>query len=108
MSKNGAPGGGRVGAVKQRSQVKNPKTGIYTKRDTETGRFMDGKADGTPFKGVRKEAGAQAVLDLRSVRLNGEWDAYWQYHRQQQHERLYEAATSAPEAAEAQVLKLAA
>ena len=25
------------------------------KRDTNTGRFMDGKKDGTPFKGVRKE-----------------------------------------------------
>ncbi len=54
------------------------------------------------------QAGAQAVLDLRSVRLNGDWDAYWQYHRQQQHERLYGPATSAPAPAEAHVLKLAA
>src|SRR3712207_4643133 len=34
-------------------------------------------------------AGAQALLDLRAVRLNGHWEAYWQFHRQQQHQRLY-------------------
>lgn len=45
----------RHGAVKERSQVLNPKTEIWTKRDTNTGQFMDGKADGKPFKGVRKE-----------------------------------------------------
>jgi hypothetical protein len=45
----------RKGAVKSRSQVLNPKTGQWTKRDTEPGKFMDGKKDGTPFKGVRKE-----------------------------------------------------
>lgn len=54
------------------------------------------------------QAGAQAVLDLRSVRLNGDWDAYWQYHRQQQHARLYGSAPDAAEPAEAHVLKLAA
>jgi hypothetical protein len=47
--------GHRNGAVKQRSQVFNPKTGLYVKRNAETGRFMDVKQDGTPFKGVRKE-----------------------------------------------------
>ncbi len=47
--------GYRQGAVTGRTQVKNPQTGSYVKRDTSTGRFMDGKADGTPFKGVRKE-----------------------------------------------------
>jgi hypothetical protein len=46
----------RKGAVKSRSQIKNPKTNIWVKRDTETGRFMDGKTSNeTPFKGVRKE-----------------------------------------------------
>lgn len=45
----------RNGAVKQRSQTYNPKTETWIKRDTNTGRFMDGKKDGTPFKGVRKE-----------------------------------------------------
>ncbi|MCE7053688.1 hypothetical protein LZF95_03290 [Algoriphagus sp. AGSA1] len=45
----------RIGAVKNRSQVQNTKTGQWTKRDGNTGKFMDGKKDGTPFKGVRKE-----------------------------------------------------
>jgi hypothetical protein len=33
--------------------------------------------------------GAQAVLDLRAVRINDDWDAYQQFHRQCQHQRLY-------------------
>jgi hypothetical protein len=42
-------------------------------------------------------AGAQAVLDLRAVRLNGHWDAYWQFHRAQEHRRLHgDAAPAAP------------
>lgn len=45
----------RNGAVCKRSQVLNPKTGQYVKRNTDTGRFMAVKKDGTPFKGVRKE-----------------------------------------------------
>lgn len=46
----------RHGAVKQRSQVKNPKTGLWVKRNTKTGKFMDVKTSGDkPFKGVRKE-----------------------------------------------------
>ena len=47
--------GSRQGAVRERSQVFNPSTGNYIKRDSETGRFMDVKSDGTPFKGVRRE-----------------------------------------------------
>lgn len=47
--------GQRVGAVRRRSQTFNPKTGQYVKRDSDTGRFMDVKQDGKPFKGVRKE-----------------------------------------------------
>lgn len=46
----------RVGAVKDRSQVYNPKTDKWVKRDSETGKFMDVKTtDNKPFKGVRKE-----------------------------------------------------
>ena len=41
--------------VRERSQTYNPKTEQWVKRDTNTGRFMDVKQDGTPFKGVRKE-----------------------------------------------------
>lgn len=56
MAKNPPTGDGhRHGMVSGRSQVYNPKTEIWTKRDTDTGKFMDQKADGTPFKGVRKE-----------------------------------------------------
>lgn len=56
MAKNGAPGKGRVGPVESRSQVQNPVTKTWTKRDAVTGRFMDTKKDGTPFKGVSKES----------------------------------------------------
>jgi hypothetical protein len=52
--------------------------------------------------------GAQAMLDLRSVRINGDWDTYWQFHQQQQHHRLYGAAPAIPERVEAQILDLAA
>ena len=45
----------RIGAVRERSQVFNPVTKQYVKRDTATGRFMDVKQDGTPWKGFRKE-----------------------------------------------------
>lgn len=55
MAKNGAKGGGRTGAIKGRSQVKNPKTGSWTKRDTSTGRFTEAKESGGSFKGVRRE-----------------------------------------------------
>jgi len=56
MATNPPKGDGhRNGAVRERSQTYNPKTQTWTKRDANTGRFMDGKKDGTPFKGVRKE-----------------------------------------------------
>ncbi|MEC5387745.1 hypothetical protein VVD49_18575 [Uliginosibacterium sp. H3] len=45
----------RRGAVRDRSQVFNPRTETWTKRDTDTGQFMDQKKNGEPFKGVRKE-----------------------------------------------------
>lgn len=45
----------RIGAVKQRSQTYNNKTEQWIKRDSKTGRFIDVKQDGTPFKGIRKE-----------------------------------------------------
>lgn len=45
----------RIGAVKARSQVYNPKIDRWVKRDAQTGRFMDVKMDTTKFKGVRKE-----------------------------------------------------
>jgi hypothetical protein len=47
--------GHRIGSVRGRTQVYNDKTGRWTKRDADTGRFMDQKANGDPFKGIRKE-----------------------------------------------------
>lgn len=55
MATNPPKDNSRVGMVRQRSQTFNPTTETWVKRDTETGRFMDVKSDGTPFKGVRKE-----------------------------------------------------
>jgi hypothetical protein len=55
MARNGAKGKGRVGAVKGRSQSRNSKTGLWTKRDSATGRFSDVKSSGGAFKGVRRE-----------------------------------------------------
>jgi hypothetical protein len=56
MATNSPSGDGhRNGAVRDRSQTYSPKTREYVKRNTETGRFINVKQDGTPFKGVRKE-----------------------------------------------------
>jgi hypothetical protein len=47
----------RKGAVRKRSQLKTAIQGDehFTKRDRESGKFMDVKADDKKFKGVRKE-----------------------------------------------------
>lgn len=53
MAKNKPYGdNARKGTVKNRSQVLNPKTGLYVKRDSDSGRFMDVKTSGGKFKGV--------------------------------------------------------
>lgn len=44
--------GYRRGAVRDRSQSETP-NGDWTKRDSNTGRYMDGSKE--PFKGVRRE-----------------------------------------------------
>jgi hypothetical protein len=54
MATNGPKGGGRRGAVRQRSQFRGS-DGRWIKRDTRTGRILDRKADDDPFKGVRRE-----------------------------------------------------
>lgn len=56
MAKNNPTGDSRrYGQVTGRSQTYNGKIDRFIKRDTSTGRFMDQKTDGKPFKGVRKE-----------------------------------------------------
>ena len=54
MAKNTGKGS-RVGSVKGRSQVQNPKTGLWTKRDASTGKFTQVKKSGGTFVSVRKE-----------------------------------------------------
>jgi hypothetical protein len=56
MATNPPKGDGhRSGEVRNRSQVFNPKTEQWVKRDTGKGRFLDVKQDGNKFKGVRRE-----------------------------------------------------
>jgi hypothetical protein len=56
MATNPPKGDGhRKGAVRDRSQTFNPHNKKWIKRDTNTGQFIDQKADENPFKGIRKE-----------------------------------------------------
>lgn len=55
MATNPPKDGHRNGAVTGRSQVFNPKTATWVKRNSDSGQFMDQKQDGKPFKGVRRE-----------------------------------------------------
>jgi hypothetical protein len=50
------------------------------------------------------KSGAQAILDLRAVRINGDWDAYQRFHRDCQHQRLYGPHANAPPVCETAVL----
>src|SRR5204863_3497040 len=51
------------------------------------------------------KAGAQAMLDLRAVRLSGDWDAYWEFHRHKEHQRLYANGHPLPARTETQVFQ---
>jgi len=57
MAKNTGDGH-RIGSVNDRTQIKAP-NGNFVKRDTDTGRFIDQKQDGKPFKGVATERDAR-------------------------------------------------
>lgn len=54
MAKN-TKSGYRKGAVAKRTQVRNPKTGLWTKRDASTGQFKAVKRTGGSFKGIKRE-----------------------------------------------------
>lgn len=55
MATNPPKGPGRVGAVRNRKQVYNPKTERWVEIDTTTNKFINQKSDKNhPFKGVRK------------------------------------------------------
>jgi len=75
VAKNGAKGGGRRGAIRNRTQFELP-GGHWAKRDTRTGEIISVKADRTPYKGVLKEKHPPAMYVLpgttpraRSVRV---------------------------------------
>jgi len=57
MAKNKTHDDKRAGAVKTRSEIKNPLTGTWTKREPKSGLLVDVKADPKLFKGVRKTEG---------------------------------------------------
>ena len=58
----------RVGAVRGRSQVYNPTTGLWTKRDAQTGKFMDVKtSSNTPFKGKRTIASTCSYASFSAI-----------------------------------------
>ena len=54
MAKNTGKGY-RHGEVRDRSQILNPVTKLWEKRNDDTGEIMDVKQVGEPFKGVRRE-----------------------------------------------------
>lgn len=50
------------------------------------------RTDGSGMRWTR--VGAQAVLDLRAVNQNGDWDAYWHYYIRREQERCYRRMAS--------------
>ena len=55
MAKKASSSSGRVGAARGKSVSKDPRTGLWNKRDTASGRFTEIKKSGGSFKGVRRE-----------------------------------------------------
>jgi hypothetical protein len=53
-------------------------------------------------------AGAEHLLALRAVEVNGDWEAYHRYRRQERHLRLYGRSLEEVEPLEEQTLRLAA
>ncbi len=46
--------------------------------------------DRMELAGMRwSEIGAEKMLELRSIKVNGKWDDYWQYFISEEKERLY-------------------
>lgn len=65
--------GSRTGTVRARSQVRNPKTGGFVKRDetpgsAHKGEFLDIKQDGQRFKGIAEERDKRRSTAERSTR----------------------------------------
>ncbi len=51
------------------------------------GSLVKDRTDRSGMKWTRR--GVQAVLDLRALKRNGDWDAYWDYHILKEHQILY-------------------
>ncbi len=46
--------------------------------------------DRMELAGMRwSEIGAESMLELRSIKVNGKWDDYWQYFVAEEKQRLY-------------------
>lgn len=54
------------------------------------GSLVKNRTDGSGMRWTK--TGVQAVLDLRAIKRNGDWDPYWNYHLNQEKQRLYHAA----------------
>jgi hypothetical protein len=52
----------RTGAVKDRTQIYNPRIDRWIKRDNATGHFLAVKRDGVPFKGVAVAVSSRVLL----------------------------------------------
>jgi hypothetical protein len=62
MAKNKVQGDHRrVGTVKGRSEIKNPLTGTWTKRDDKTGKFIDVKPDSKPIKRAGRDRSTEVM-----------------------------------------------
>ena len=64
------------------------------------------RCEGTGMRWTK--LGAEALLSLRSVYVNGDWDAYHGFHRQRAYRRRYGRAAPVYDLAEEQALKWAA
>ena len=64
MAKN-TGNGHRAGVVSGRTQVYNPTTEKYIKRDAKTGKFMSSKD--TPFKNIRNE---EAIKNAKAKKVD--------------------------------------
>jgi hypothetical protein len=51
----------RIGAVKGRSEIKNPPTGTRTMRDDKTGKFIDVKPDSKPIKRAGRDRSTEVM-----------------------------------------------
>jgi hypothetical protein len=67
MAKN-RKGGGRIGAVRGRTQFQLP-SGHYAKRDSRTGEILSIKADLKPYKGIVREKPLQKPVARQTARI---------------------------------------